>query len=173
MAVDEDIGGFEVAMDDEVGVGVLDGVGDLEEKTDPGWGGEGGGEPGEGEPVDELEDEVGMGLVVKAGIEEAGDVGVVEPGEEAFFGGEAAAGLRGGEWGVEEFDGGAHVGLAVGALGEPDDAHAAAAKLAEEEPGAEAGAWSQRRSGMFEEAVGAGLSGEEFAGLEKEIGVGG
>lgn len=170
---DQDVGRFEIAMDHKVGVGVLDGLSDLDKETDAGRDGEGGGVLGKREAVDEFEDKVWVGMMIESGIEEAGDVRVVEASEESFFGDEAAAGLRGGEGGVEELDGGEHLGLPVGSLGEPDYAHSAAAEFSDQLPRAEAGAGGQWRAGPFEETGGGGLGGEQFTRLDKKVRMGG
>ena len=58
-------------------------------------------------------------------IEEAGDGGVLERGEDLALGHEAAACVVGIEAAAEQFDSGGHGELAVGAFGDPDGAHAA------------------------------------------------
>jgi hypothetical protein len=167
---DEDVLGFEVAVDDEVGVSVLDSVADFEKETEGGVLGGRAGEVGEeGFAIDILHDEVRDIGGAGAGFEEAGDVGVVEFSEDLFFLEEAlAGGVRSGEGVGEEFDGGAHIGVAIDALGEPDDAHAAGAEFADEFPGAEAGAGAGVLplgvDGLREEVAGAPLEAEELAG---------
>jgi len=165
-------------MNDEVGVGVLEGVEELAGEAEAG---------GEGEAaraaiveqrgsVHKLEDEVRQVAGADAGVEELGDVGVVEAGEDLLFALEALEQGGGGEGGVEELDGGAHVGLAVDAAGEPDGAHAATAEFALEFPRSEAEAGGEAEGddgGLAEESVGAGRAAEQRLSLAEGIRVGG
>lgn len=125
---DEDVAGFEIAMDDHAFVGVLDGGADLLEELEPGAEGELAllAVFGDGLAFDEFHDEVGEAVFVGAAIEEAGDVGVVEGGEDLPFEAEAGGGFFRVQPVADEFDGD---GLAIGvvvAFGAVDLAHAAA-----------------------------------------------
>jgi hypothetical protein len=129
----------------------------------------------EGFAIDVFHDEVRDIGGAGAGFEEAGDVGVVEFSEDLLFLEKAlAGGVRSGEGMREEFDGGAHIGVAIDALGEPDDAHAACAEFADEFPGAEACAWAGVLplgvDGLSEEVAGAIFEGEELAGGGEGVG---
>lgn len=92
VAGDEDVGGFEVAVDDESLVGVVDGVADLDEEFESVAGGK-----VSGKTVfinwltrDVFHGDPGPAIGCGTGVDEAGDVGVVEDGEGVSFSVEAA-----------------------------------------------------------------------------------
>ena len=64
-----------------------------------------GGVGGDGEPVDELHDDVGLPVGRDAAIEEGGDVLVIEVGEDLAFVAEAADGEVALEAAAEELEG--------------------------------------------------------------------
>lgn len=125
-AGDEDVGGLEVGVDDEMTVGVVDGVDDFEEEVDALLEGEAAkvAELVDGETVDELHDDVVEAFGGGSAIEEADDAGVVERGEDAAFLGESGGRAGGEEVGVEDFDGDA-LGELLDSLAEIDGSHAA------------------------------------------------
>jgi hypothetical protein len=142
----------------------------------------------EGPAVDEFHDEVGQAVRGDAAVEEAGDEGVLVGGEDLAFGGEAAAGVIGVEAAAEEFDGGGHGELAVGAFGDPDGAHAAGGERFQEAPGTEKGTLEGRDrgggttgveeeggrvDGFFEASVGFGRDAEEFENGVEDAGFAG
>lgn len=105
----------------------------------------------EGGAVDVLHDDVGRAVGGCAAIEEAGDVGVVERGEDLAFGAEAGEHFRHEEeGGADDFDGDGFFELFVVAFGEEDGAHAASAEEALDGVGAETVAGG----GFPEEGVG-------------------
>ena len=130
--IDEEVFGFDVAVDDAVVVGALEGVADRGDDGEGFGGGETAGleELAEIETVDEFHDEEAAagGL---AEVVDGDDVGVIEGGEGFGFGGEAGGeGWVGGAFRGEEFEGDEPV---EGALsGFEDDAHAAAAEAFED-----------------------------------------
>ena len=114
-------------MDDEVRVGVGDGVAGLQEERDP---------VAEAEAmrvrigrdglaVDQLHRQEGGAVGREAAVEQARHAGVVEPGEQGALAQEAWAEV-GAEAGVDELEGGVLREGVVGALGAVDAAHAAA-----------------------------------------------
>ncbi len=122
-------------MDDEVEVRVRDGVADLEKEPEP---------LAEVEPVrlgigrdrlaiDELHREEGRAVGGETAVEEAGDAGVVETGEEGALAEEAGPEV-GGEAGVDELEGGVLCERVIGALGPVDGAHAAAPEMVRHVP---------------------------------------
>ena len=86
-------------MDDQVAVRVADGLADLEEEVDALVDGQ----PvllavrGEGRSFDELHHKEGRAVLRGAGVEEAGDAGMLEATEDALFGQEAAQAVGRGE----------------------------------------------------------------------------
>jgi len=73
-----------------------------------------------------LHHQPGRAIIQDAGVIEAGDEGVFEPGQCSYFAAKALGAQRR-QAGVEqEFDG--HLLAGIGALGEPDDAHPALAE---------------------------------------------
>ena len=127
---DEDVVGLEVAMDDEVLVGELDGGADGEEEAEFFLEGEVMGSTifVDADAVDVIHDEEKDAVVADAAVEEAGDVGVVEGGEDLALLAEALEESFGGKGQVDDLDGDLFFVLAVGAVREIDGAHAAAAE---------------------------------------------
>ena len=136
---DKDVSGLEVAMDDEAGVGVLDGFADFAEEDETVFGGEfvllyvfv------DGLAFDEFHDDVGE-VVVGASVDEAGDVGVFELGEDLTFGAEAGFELGVGEVRADDLDGYDFLVSVIVAGGLEYAAHTAGAEFAEDSVGAEA-----------------------------------
>ena len=130
VVADDDVGGLEVSVDDEVGVGVLDGGADLVEEVEALVEGEVVvlGVVGDGLAVDELGDEEGLGVVGDAGVEEACDVGVVEGGEDLSLAPESSLEVGVVDGGADELDDDALLVGGVGAGGAVDDAHGAGAE---------------------------------------------
>ena len=126
-------------MDDEPPVRVVDGAGDGDDEPDAVIDAEasGVGPGGDGSAIDELGDEVGDAVIGLAAVEEAGDAGVVERGEEVALASEPRADVGAGEGQrrADDFDGD---GLLEGAVGPPraiDPPHPALADLAFETVG--------------------------------------
>ena len=129
---DEDVSRFEVAVDDEVLVGVVDGRADVAEDTEAIFGGKFllVAEGVDGVAFDVLHDEVRTAIRGGAAIEEPGDVGVVEGGDDLSFAAEALddAFLLHAE--ADDFEGDELGVVLVGAGGEIDGSHASGAELA-------------------------------------------
>jgi len=132
--VDEDIARLDVTVDDQALMRIGHGRGDLPEKrqacveTGPGMG-----EPGiERAAVDMLGDQVGMAVGERAGIEQAHDARVLQPGEHAPLGLDVARQRR--AVAADELDGDLPVEQPVGALAQPDLAHATAPDQAQSPP---------------------------------------
>jgi hypothetical protein len=129
---DQDVGGFEVSVDDAFLVCVLDGLADLDEEVEALVDGElvfvavG----GDGGAVDELHDEVWAAGFGGAGVVDLGDVLVVHHREGLALGLEAGDDLGAVHAGLDdlECDFAADGGLL---LGHVDDAHAAFADFFE------------------------------------------
>ena len=129
---DQDIGRLEVAMDDEVLVGVAHGVTDVEKQSEPGVHVEAVrlAVPDDRSTLDELDGEPRLPLGGDAAIEQPGDVGVVEPRQDLAFGEEAAVDGGGVHPFPDELEGDALLELTVGPLGEIHHAHPAPRQLA-------------------------------------------
>ena len=139
---DEDVGGFQIAVDDALGVGVVDGVGDEGDEGEAFAKGEvfrlGVGV--EREAVDELHGEVGLeteGRVLSSGVEDGGDIGMLEKSEDFGFEVEAFEGGRGKVAGTNDLEGDDAVGLLLD--GFVDRAHAAFADEADDDVGPDGG----------------------------------
>src|SRR6185437_6180344 len=136
---DENVAGLEIAMDDQAAMGVRHGFADLAEEFAAG------GDADflafairrDGGAFDVLHDEVGAAVGNSAAIEEFGDVGVVEGGENLTLLAEAADDGVGIHAAFDELDGDALLEGIVIADGEVDGAHAAAADLFENAVGAD------------------------------------
>ncbi len=104
---DEDVAGFEIAVNDALLVGVLDGAADLEEEVEAGAGVElfAIAEGGDRGAADELHDEVRSPLLGLAAVEDFGDVRVVHHRERLALGLEARDDLAGVHAGFEDLDG--------------------------------------------------------------------
>lgn len=87
----EDIAGFEVAVDDEVLVGVVDGGADVAEEAEAGFGGEFVvvAKGVDGVAFDILHDKVGSSIFGGTAVEEACDVRMIEGGDDLAFAAEA------------------------------------------------------------------------------------
>ncbi len=129
--VDEDVGGFEVSVDDALGVGEGDGVADSGEEIEFGVECECAGGVEEGAALDELHGKEGE-FVSEAfveegscpsGVEDGGDTGVTERGEELSFAVEAGEEFAGDDAAAHDFESDATVRCVL--EGFVDDAHAA------------------------------------------------
>jgi hypothetical protein len=136
---DEEIGGFKVEVDDEGAVGAFDGATDGDHEGDAIADGEGVlvAILVDGEAIDAFHDEVWAMVGGGAGIDDAGDVGVIEAGEDLLLAAEAGEGLVVVEVGVEEFDGEFHGDAGAVDFGGVDGAGAAFAQQAGEFVGAD------------------------------------
>jgi hypothetical protein len=105
--------------------------------------------------VDVFQREVGLAVLGRAGIEQARDVGVLQPREDLAFAGEAQAQVRVGEAGAQQLQCDAALVQAVVAAGHPHLAHAAFAEQALEpvRADARAGARAGRGQQRFAEEV--------------------
>ena len=81
-------------------------------------------------PFDVFEREIRRAVIGEAGVIEASDVGVLEAGQDTLLMEETLPERRIGEAAAHELE--RHLPVEVGALGEVDDAHAAASYLAQE-----------------------------------------
>lgn len=104
---DEEIGGLEIEVDDEGAVGGIDGAADGDHEGDAVADGKRVPvtELVDGEAFDAFHDEVGALVGGGAGVENSGDVGVIEAGEDLLLAAEAGEGFVVVEVGVEELDG--------------------------------------------------------------------
>lgn len=116
---DEDVGGFQVAVDDQIAVGDGHGFGDLEEDVEALLDGLVMGVLIEGDSLDELHDDVGGAFGGLAGLVEAGDIGMFALGEDLDLTLEAleVASRRRAASAIEEFDGDGASGGSEGASG--------------------------------------------------------
>ena len=181
-------------MDDEPVVGVLDGPAHVGEQVEPGLDGQ----PAvvavgvDGLALDDLHREVGEAVGRRAPVEEPGDGGVLEPGEDGPLAEEPPDDDVGVEPPLEQLERDALVERPVGPLGEVHDAHPAAPDLAHDpvrpdaaargvvgavvEAGGEGGAEGDEATGpAVEEAVAGGFGGQEpvEAGAEGVVAVAG
>ena len=126
---DEDVVRLEVAVDDEVLVGVLDGIADLQKELQAGVKGEFvlAAILRDGDAFDVLEGEVEFAALGDATAEQTRYEGMREEGEDLAFLTEALAEEFARDGDVDELDGNLLVELAVAAVCEVDGAHAAAA----------------------------------------------
>ncbi len=134
---DEDVGGFEVAVDHGLVVGVFDAVADVDEELQPVLGRE----PvlvavgRDGVALDVLHDEVGPTLRSLAGIEHLRDAGVIHERECLSFDLETGDDLFGVHSRSDQLEGDLAAGLLL--LGQPDLAHAALTDLLQEPIGSD------------------------------------
>ena len=141
MGVDEDVRGFEVAVDDAVVVGVGDGAADLEEDIEGAIDGDffGAEETAEVATGDAFGDEGEPAVGGGGDVEDGEDVRVVERSHDFGFGFEAeVVGGRGSVAG--DFDDALFGG--VDASGEPELGHAAGAEEPEDFPAVDGG-WEE------------------------------
>ncbi len=127
-------------MDDQTGVGGVDGRGHLADELDPDREGVPRGAAGFGDrhAGDPLEGEVRAPVRRHSGVEELRDVRMAEGRQNVAFAAEAALHRAPGEVGVRQLEGDLAFVGAVAPGGEPDDPHAAASELAFEGVGADA-----------------------------------
>ena len=191
---DEDVGGLDVAVDDEAAVGVGDGRADVEEEADARGHAEAVGVAvrGDGHALDEVHRQIGTPVGRGAAVDEAGDAVVRERGEERALGLEAPHDARRVHPPPHDLerDG---VGVeAVGAARAVDGAHPAAPDLGADPPRPDAGAVGEvvahigSRGAVAEEHAergrveagrgveegGVGVGVEEDADLGGDVGVG-
>ncbi len=138
-AVDQQVGWLQVAVDDQVAVGMGHGIQHLREQLHA---------LAQVQPVrvaplvdrhavHALHDEVGIALLADAAIEQCGDVGVAQAGQQLAFAQEAFARGRGVGHGADQLERRLLVVGTVGAFHGVDRAHAAAAEDRDHPPGAE------------------------------------
>lgn len=169
-------------------VGVLDGVADLQEEVEA----LGGVEAFlvapfvDRESIDVLHDDVRAAVVGGAAIEEAGNIGVIEGGDNLPFAAEALEDAVRLHAAVDDFDGDLFVVGFVGAVGEINGTHATAAEGLVDGVGADAGGdrfsgfggsvgkdFRKGRDGRgVEELLRGGVRTKEFADLCVEFSVG-
>ena len=163
---DQDVRRLQVAVHDQVRVRVADRVAGLQEQR----------EPlrqrrlplqrpvGDRFAVDVFQREVGLAVLGGAGIEQARDVGVLQPREDLPFAGEAQPQVGVGQAGAQQLQRDPALVQAVVAVGHPDLAHAAFAEQAFEPVRADARAGTRAGRGeqrFAQEFVVAGFLGEQ------------
>ena len=138
---DEDVGRLDVAVDDPLLVGVLDGAADGDEELEP----LAGAEPVvvavvvDGDSLDELHDEVGTAGLGGAGVEDAGDVRVVHQRQRLPLGLKAGDHWLGVHARLDDLESDAAVDR-LGLLGDKDDTHPTFADLLQQLVAADLGA---------------------------------
>ena len=188
---DEDVRRLDVAVDDEVAVGVGDGLGDGAKQPQPLAEAEAAlvAILRDGLAVDELHREVGLAFGRDATVEESGDVRVLEAGEDLALLQEAAEDLVAAHARPDQLERDPLLELPVGALGEVDRAHPALPERADDAvrphrlPGFEGGlrrgpldvldeGGGPVRRRVVEEVAGLVVGGEELfeVGAEGEVG---
>ena len=168
---------LQVAVDDQVGVGVRDRRLDVQEQADAIL---------DAEPlvvaeaidvlaVDVLEHQVGLTGARDPGVDQPGDVGVGQPGEDRSLAAEPGLPFPPEERRVQQLDRGAALVAAVAALGEPDAAHPALVDRRDERVAAEGDPGQRhvdRRHAAVEEALVVQLAVFEEQGLDVGGGIG-
>jgi len=175
---DEDVGGFEVAMDDGLVVGVLDAIADADEELEAFADGEFVeiAVIGDGDTVDLFDHEVWTALWCGARVEDFGDGGMLHQGEGLPFGLETGNDFASVHADFDELHGDTAIDGHL-LLRAPDLAHAAfadevqhlvAAHSAtfEDSPGG-----TDASSGLFDEAVDATVRGDELFHLTPDEGI--
>ena len=152
----QDVGRLQVAVDDQVGVGMADGRADLLEHPQAGV--QRGvvltAIVGDRDTVDVLQGEVGQAVVTDAGVQQAGDVGVGEAGQDLPLAAEAPPQLAVGQARAQQLQCDLALVQTVGARGQPDLAHAAFAQQVLQPVGPHCAsrhrqvAWTHRRLGQ-------------------------
>ncbi len=180
--IDQDIGGFEIAMNDEAAMGVGDAVADVEEKLEAAADVELGGVGVDGLSIDVFHDEEGAPGGGVAGVDDVNDGGVLEGSEELTLSEEALAPDGAEAIAAQQLDGDLLLQFAIDALGEVDGAHAAAAEQGQDAVGAEgiagrglaaaANGGGDALEGVFEILFGAGYILEERFDLTAHMGIG-
>ncbi len=149
LAVDahQDVGRLDVAVDDEVGVGVRHAVEDIEEQAQPGLDRERVlvRVAIDGQAVDQLDDQVGLAGRRDAGIHQMGDARVLQPREDRAFAAEPLLAGAADQREIQQLDGGTALEAPIAPLGEPDAARSAFAEWLEEAVGANDLARERRR----------------------------
>ena len=142
----EDVVGFEIAVDDEVGVGVLHRLAHVLKQPQAVLNAEASfvAVVGDDLAVDILHDEVGLSGVGHAAVEQVGDVLVAQAGEDASFGQKTTMDLARGEAAANDFEGDLCVEGSVGALGQKDLSHAALCQFFDDLVGADVPAYQGR-----------------------------
>ena len=129
--IDEDVAGFQVAVNDEIAMSVIDSRTDVDEHPEPVVNGQSaiGGKDRQPRTIDVLHDEIGQAVVGGAPVEQTADVRMLQARERLTLATEA----REDELGVHarsyQLDGDLHVILIVVPLGEEDGAHTATPEL--------------------------------------------
>ena len=133
MQRDHDIGRLDVAVDDSLLVGMLDGMAYIDEQAEAGFGRELVlvAELGDRHPLDQLHDEVGPAGGCGSGVEHAGNVGVVHEGQRLPLRLEVGDDLGGIHARLDDLEGD-HAADGLHLFGHVDDAEAALADLLEE-----------------------------------------
>src|SRR5215469_12971820 len=136
--IHQNVAALEVAVEDEVAMRVIHSVADRKEEVDAVLERQRAASAiiEDGLALEVLHDEVGA-AVKEAAIEQPRDVGMLEAREDLALGVEAAQHCIGIHAALDDLDGGALLELAVGAFGQVDGAHAAAAELTHHAPRAE------------------------------------
>ena len=109
-------------------------------------------------PFDVLHDEVREPVVRRPAIQQPGDVGVIEAGENLSLGAEATTDLVGVQAELDDLDGDAALELVVVAYGQVDGAHPAASELADDRDKVRRGARAARRAGGWSRSAGATIT---------------
>src|SRR5665213_1795019 len=137
---DKDVGGLQIAVDDEVAVGVGDGFEDVQEEVAAGLDAEGilAAEDVDGAAFYILHGEEGDAVGGGPAVEQAGNIRVIQICEDLALVAEAAQDFLGVHAALDDFEGDLLDVFLVVAEGEIDGAHAAAAYLADDAIGAEA-----------------------------------
>ena len=134
---DQNVGWLEIPMDHQLAVRGVDRVRDLDHQLDPSLERR---RPllapdGDRRPFDILEHEVRVAVVGRTAVEQVGDSGMVQPGENLALTQEPVGDRLRIEAGPDALDGHLLLELAVGALGEEDLSHAAFAEAAHQPVG--------------------------------------
>ena len=147
IARDEDVARLQVAVDDQALVRVLDGGADVGEKAQAGGDVQVpvGAVLRDRQPVHELHHQVRPAIAGDAAVEQPGDVGMDEAGEDAPLGEEPLVQRIAGVARADQLDRDAMFEVRAGPVGEIDGAHAAAADLRDDAVGADV-----RRRGRFD-----------------------
>jgi hypothetical protein len=179
----QDVARLEVTVDHQVLVGIAYRLGHLKEEPEPVVDTESArlGVGDDGDALDVLDGEVRLPLVADPTVEQPGDVGVAQPGEDLALGQETAVDPVGVDAVSDQLEGDLLPELAVGPLGEIDDAHPPAGELADDSVGADDAAHRvvlrRRRAGeppavQLEEAPGRGVGLEQPLHVPAELRIG-
>ena len=136
---DQDVARLQIAVDDEVAVRVMHGIADAPEQGQARLHGQGVALAVlvDGHALDEIHHQVRLAAVGGAGVDQPGDVGVIEAGEDLPLTGEAGVQDVAIEGRAQHLDGDRLAVLIVDADPEVDRAHAAAPDFADDFVGAD------------------------------------